>query len=127
MIILLKYILSIIIAIAFSNGIDKTESFVLEQYPTDDIISQIDASYIEQASSDFSLFIPRQISPTNTLRLQNTAKRTNSSQKNNITHYFSNSVEYLTLKKFKKENLSISQPLVIKPINRMISIGKLTI
>ena len=75
---LLRFITPIIIlAIALTIGTNNSKSIVLEE-SIDNSMSQIDATYIEPTTIDFELFVPRQISSTNILRLQNTTKRINS-------------------------------------------------
>lgn len=124
---LLRFITPIIIlAIALTIGTNNSKSIVLEE-SIDNSMSQIDATYIEPATIDFELFFPRQISSTNILRLQNTTKRINSTQKNNLTHFNSSQIENLRIKNFTNEKSSIIHSSFIKPFHRLICLGKLII
>ena len=124
---LLRFITPIIIlAIALTIGTNNSKSIVLEE-SIDNSMSQIDATYIKPATIDFELFFPRQISSTNILRLQNTAKRINSTQKNNITPFNSSRIENLGIKNFINEKSSIIHSSFIKPFHRLICLGKLII
>lgn len=124
---LLRFITPIIIlAIALTIGTNNSKSIVLEE-SIDNSMSQIDATYIKPTTIDFELFFPRQISSTNILRLQNTTKRINSTQKNNITHFNSSRIENLRIKNFTNEKSSIIHSSFIKPFHRLICLGKLII
>ena len=123
---LLKYMIPIIIAIAIIDGVDKSDSVILTN-PIQDITTEVEAFYSDYSSSDFDIYLPRRVSSTNVLSLQNSPKRANSSIRYNFEFIKSGKVISLEISNFIQKKSQIIHSLFTKPVNRLISIGKLVI
>lgn len=123
---LLRFIVPIIIAFAFICGIERVESAVLEDCTTDLIIEN--TTYLSDYSSpDFELSFPLQSSSTNILRNQNTSKQTNTSHNYNLKYLRTGNIISESIQNFIQKKSLIYHSSFIKPINRLISFGKLVI
>lgn len=121
---LFRFLILIIIAVAFFNGNYNSDSLVTET-TCDDLTSELNYDYPDFSPLNLDLYI--QIPSTNSLRQSSNTKRLNSSQK----HYLK------LLKLYKSRDLvtpnlflqksSIVHSTFIKPFHRMISLGKLVI
>ncbi len=116
----------IIIAIAIIDGVDKSDSVILTN-PIQDITTEVEAFYSDYSSSDFDIYLPRRVSSTNVLSLQNSPKRANSSIRYNFEFIKSGKVISLEISNFIQKKSQIIHSLFTKPVNRLISIGKLII
>ncbi|MBR2318378.1 MAG: hypothetical protein IKA52_01735 [Bacteroidaceae bacterium] len=116
---------SIIIAVAFINGMDKTTDMVLEN-PINEQSTEIATYYTDFTESNSSLYIPRRISHSNISR-PITSKRTNNTYRWFIAYTKANksTVSYSEIQIHKK--YSKSRIAIIKPAHRLISFGKLII
>lgn len=124
---LLRYLISILIAVAFISGIDKPESVSVED-SVESLASDEIAYYTDFSASEINtdLFLPRQAS-TNVLRVQSTTKRTSNVHRNNFEFVNSGTQINLSAKHFVQKKSLISHIRFIKPALRLISFGKLII
>lgn len=123
---LLKYLIFIIIAVAFINSIDKSDSVVLTN-SVQDINTEIEAFYSDYSFSDLETNLPRQVSATNVLRVQNTPKRSNTTQRYNFELIKTTKDISLGISNFIKKKPQIIHFSFTNPIHRLISFGKLVI
>lgn len=123
---LLSFIIPIIIAIAFINGIEQVESTIIDDYTVD--LTTENNAYLDDCSVyDFDLYIPRQTSTTSVLRLQNHTKRTNISPNNHFKTIKAGKIEITGSKYISQQKSSIVHSSFTKPFHRLISLGKLVI
>ena len=123
---LLKYLIPIIIAIAFIDGVDKSDSVVLTD-SVQDVSTEVEAFYSDYSSSDLDIYIPRRVSSTNVLRLQNTPKRANTTHRQNFKFMKAGKVVSIETSNFIQKKSQIIHSSFTKPVHRLISIGKLVI
>lgn len=125
---LLRYLISILIAVAFIRGIDKPGSVSVED-SVESLASDEIAYYTDFSTSEINtdLFLPRQASSTNVLRVQSTTKRTSNVHRNNFEFVNSGTQINLSAKHFVQKKSLISHTHFIKPAHRLISFGKLII
>lgn len=123
---LCRFIIPVIIAIVFINGIEKVESTILDDYTVDSSTENIPC-FTDHSSTDFELCFPPQTSSANILRHQNTSKQTNSSHNHNLKFIKIGRIVNANTQNFTHSKSLIVHSLFIKPINRLISFGKLVI
>lgn len=123
---LCRFIIPIIIAVVFINGIEKVESTILDDYTIDSSTENI-ACFTDYSSTDFELCFPPQSSSANILRHQNTSKQTNTSHNHNLKFIKIGRIVNANIQNFTHSKSLIVHSLFIKPINRLISFGKLVI
>ena len=123
---LLKYLIPIIIAIAFIDGVDNSDSVVLTD-SVQDVSTEVEAFYSDYSSSDLDVYISRRISSTNVLRLQNTPTRANTTHRHNFEFMKAGKVVSIETSNFIQKKSQIIHSSFTKPVHRLISIGKLVI
>ena len=123
---LLKYLIPIIIAIAFINGADKSDSVILTER-IQDVTTEVNAFFSDYSSSDFDIYLPRRVSSTNVLNFQISPKRANSSLRYNFEFIKSGKVISIEISNFIQKKSKIIHSSFTKPVLRLIRIGKLVI
>lgn len=121
---LFRFLILIIIAVAFFNGNYNSDSLVTET-TCDDLTSELNYDYPDFSPLNLNLYI--QIPSTNSLRQSSNTKRLNSSQKNHLKLSKSYKSRDLVTPNFILQKFSIVHTTFIKPFHRMISLGKLVI
>lgn len=124
---LLKYIVPIIMAIAFIDGLYQSDTTSLCN-DWNSFASEADSSYFSScttANSDLSL--PRQISSSNGLRLQTTGKRCNPLQKSCSEFIKAGKAVNSCIRYSTQEKSIIIRASYIKPAVRLIILCKLII
>lgn len=102
------------------------------------VISDIDATVEESSiqsalyetsisASDSELCLPRQVSFTNTIRLQSTARRTNCAQRNNLEFTKSGKIINAGQQYFIQRKSIIVHSSLIEPAHRLLYLGRLII
>lgn len=123
---LFRFIIPIIIAAAFINGFELVESTITDDY-TIDLPTEHNA-YIDDCSIyDFDIYLPRQLSATNLLRLQNTSKRSNFSHNNQFKVIKASRIDGLDKRNYSQQKNLIIHYSFTRPFHRLISLGKLVI
>lgn len=122
---LLEILTSIIIAVAFINGTDKSTNVVLEN-PANCQTTETLTIYSDSSESASSLYLPRRTSCYNIQR-PITAKRTNSTYKSHIAFTRTGKVISSCLQKSIHKTSLTNHSSNIKPAHRLISFGKLVI
>lgn len=123
---MLKYVVSIIIAIAFFNGSEKTESVILTEEHGNSISEGL-ASYTNISVEDFNLLFTFRTSTNYTYTAQSSSNRTTNSLKNNLRFIKSGNFSDCHNPNFTPKYFTSIHFLFIKPIHRLISLGKLLI
>lgn len=123
---LLSFIIPIIIAVAFINGKEEVKSTIINDY-TSDLTTENNTYLDDCVVYDFDIYLPRQTSIPNVLRLQNQTKRTNISHNNHFKTIKAGKFDYSYLRHFSKRKSLIVHYSFIKPFHRLISLGKLII
>lgn len=121
---LFRFLILIIIAVAFFNGNYNSDSLVTET-TCDDLTSELNYDYPDFSPLNLDLYI--QIHSTNSLRQSSNTKRLNSSQKHYLKLLKSYKSRDLVTPNFILQKFSIVHATFIKPFHRMISLGKLVI
>ena len=121
---LFRFLILIIIAVAFFNGNYNSDSLVTET-TCDDLTSELNYDYPDFSPLNLDLYI--QIPSTNTLRQSSNTKRLNSSQKHYLKLLKLYKSRDLVTPNFILQKFSIVHATFIKPFHRMISLGKLVI
>lgn len=122
---LFRFIIPIIIAIAFINGNEKVESTFSMDY-TIEPTAKPTAYYSDFSESNFVLCHTPLQSP-NLIRGQNTLTRKTYTHNTNFKHLKADKLENIGLKKFIKRKSLFVHSSFIKPFHRLISLGKLII
>lgn len=123
----LKYLLpAIVVCVVVSCNTDSSVSEVsdgdIREFAVDVLSCQTSVSETES-----ELCLPRQISVTNTVRVQNAARRTNFLQRNNIEFARSGKVMNAGLTYIIQRKSIIIGSSRIEPTFRLLSLGKLII
>ena len=92
-----------------------------------DVECSVVTCYVDSSESDSNLFIPRQSSSANVLRLQSTVKRTNNACKNNIEFVKVGKLINADVKNFIQRESLLTCSMLVRPFLRLISMGKLII
>ena len=121
---LFRFLILIIIAVAFFNGNYNSDSLVTET-TCDDLTSELNYDYPDFSPLNLDLYI--QIPSTNSLRQSSNTKRLNSSQKHYLKLLKLYKSRDLVTPNFILQKFSIVHATFIKPFHRMISLGKLVI
>ena len=125
---LLKYLVPIIMAIAFIDGLCPLDSTSLNG-DMEDFSSEVESLYygncISSSKPDISL--TRQISATNGLRLQTTCKRSNISPKNSSEFVKEGKTVNSCIRYSSQEKSIITCASYIKPSVRLVTLCKLII
>lgn len=124
---IVKYIISVIlVAITCTSDLGKFDSAILES-PLDTFCYETNAEYIETSISFFDLYLSRQTSGANILRLHTATKRTNCVYKNNSEFIKAGKIVNVGVGNFiQKKSLNI-RFLFIKSVHRLIGLGRLII
>lgn len=117
-------ILSLLFAVAFICNVSTPAS---DMGGVIDVESSVVTCYVDSSESDSNLFIPRQSSSANVLRLQSTVKRTNNACKNNIEFVKVGKLINADVKNFIQRESLLTCSMLVRPFLRLISMGKLII
>ena len=117
-------ILFFLFAVAFICNVNTPAS---DMGGVNDVESSVVTCYVDSSESDSNLFIPRQSSSANVLRLQSTVKRTNSGCKNNVEFVKVGKLINADIKNFIQRESLLTCSMLVKPFLRLISMGKLII
>lgn len=123
---LLKFLIAIIFTVVFIDGIDKSDSVILTN-SVQEITTEVEAFYSDYSSSNLDIYIPRRVSSTNVLQLQNTPKRANTTHRHNFEFMKAGKVISLETSNFIQKKSQIIHSSFTKPVHRLISFGKLII
>ena len=117
-------ILSLLFAVAF---ICNANTPVSDMGGANEVECGVVTCYLDSSESDSNLFIPRQSSSANVLRLHSTVKRTNSGCKNNVEFVKVGKLINADVKNFIQRESLLTCSMLVKPFLRLISMGKLII
>ena len=122
----IKYLIPIIIAFAFIDGIGKSDSVV-----TENSIENLTTEFVT-AHTDFSIFdsalhSSRQVSPVNASSLQNMSQRANNGHRQNYTFIKAGKILNTGVINSIHNNSQTLYSILTKPIHLLISFGKLII
>ena len=117
-------ILSLLFAVAFICNVSTPAS---DMGGVIDVECSVVTCYVDSSESDSNLFIPRQSSSANVLRLQSTLKRTNNACKNNIEFVKVGKLINADVKNFIQRESLLTCSMLVRPFLRLISMGKLII
>lgn len=123
--ILFRFLIPIIIAIAFINGTEKVETTFSDDY-TSELTTIPTAYYSDLSESNFVLCHTPLQSP-NLIRGQNTLTRKVYTHNNNFKHLKADKIENIGIKKSATRKSLFVHFSFIKPFHRLISLGKLVI
>ncbi len=123
---LLKYLFIFIVAAVFWDRADASVH-VAETDTGTDIPASESVIYTKISASDSELCPPRQVSLTNTVRVQSTARRTNGVQRNNIEFTKAGKVINTGQRYFIQKKSIITHSSLMEPAHKLLYLGKLII
>ena len=123
---LLKYILPIIVAAAFAGSADGAECQPSCGLP-EDISIYADAYQTTLSETESELCLPRQVSFAGPQQVQNSARRTSSTQRNSFEFTKAGKVENAGVRYFIQTTFIITRSPLADPANILLSSGKLII
>lgn len=123
---LLKYLLPLIVVVAFWNSSDSSMSTVSEDIADyAELIQSVSGTSLSASDSEFCP--PRQVSYAGPQKVQNTTRRASSVQRNNLEFAKSGKVINAGLQYFIQIKSIIVHSSLIAPAARLLSLGKLII
>ena len=122
----LKYLLPLIVAIAFWDCKDNQLSTVPEKIPASQAISEAVCDNTI-SSSESELCLPRQISYASSSRVQTTARRTTSYGRTNVEFAKSGKIFNAGLRYIIQRKSVIIHSSLIEPSHKLLYLGKLII
>ena len=122
----IKYLIPIIIAFAFIDGMGKSDSAIVEN-SIKDLTTEFVTTDTDFSIFDSALHSSRQVSPVNTSTLQNTTQRANNGQKQTYTFVKAGKILNTGVINSIHNNSQTLYSYLTKPIHRLISFGKLII
>ena len=123
---LLKYLFIFIVAAVFWDRAGASISVAETDTAADTPVSE-SVIYTKISASDSELCPPRQVSLTNTVRVQSTARRTNGVQRNNIEFTKAGKVINTGQRYFIQKKSIITHSSLIEPAHKLLYLGKLII
>jgi hypothetical protein len=122
----LKYLLPLVVAVAFWNGKDNLLSTVPEEIiSTQTICDAICDNVISTSESE--LCLPRQVSYTSSSRVQTTARRTTGYSRDNIEFTKSGKIINAGLRYFIQTKSILIHSSLVEPAHKLLYLGKLII
>ena len=122
----IKYLILIIIAFAFIDGMGKSNSTVTMN-SIEDLTTEFVTAHTDFSIFDSALHSSRQVSPVNTLSLQNISQRANNGHRQNYTFIKAGKILNTGVINSIYNNSQTYYSYLTKPIHRLISFGKLII
>ena len=122
----IKYLILIIIAFAFIDGMGKSNSTVTMN-SIEDLTTEFVTAHTDFSIFDSALHSSRQVSPVNASSLQNTSQRANSGHRQNYTFIKAGKILNTGVINSIYNNSQTYYSYLTKPIHRLISFGKLII
>jgi hypothetical protein len=122
----LKYLLPLVVAVAFWNGKDNLLSTVPEEIiSTQTICDAICDNVISTSKSE--LCLPRQVSYTSSSRVQTTARRTTGYSRDNVEFTKSGKIINAGLRYFIQTKSILIHSSLVEPARKLLYLGKLII
>jgi hypothetical protein len=122
----LKYLLPLVVAVAFWNGKDNLLSTVPEEIiSTQTICDAICDNVISTSKSE--LCLPRQVSYTSSSRVQTTARRTTGYSRDNVEFTKSGKIINAGLRYFIQTKSILIHSSLVEPAHKLLYLGKLII
>ena len=122
----IKYLILIIIAFAFIDGMGKSNSTVTMN-SIEDLTTEFVTAHTDFSIFDSALHSSRQVSPVNTSSLQNISQRANNGHRQNYTFIKAGKILNTGVINSIYNNSQTYYSYLTKPIHRLISFGKLII
>lgn len=122
----IKYLILIIIAFAFTDGIGKSDSVNTEN-SAEDLTTEFVTEHVDFSIFDSAMHNSRQISSVNTPNQKSSSQRTNNANKNNFTFMKAGKILNAGIINSLYNNSLTHYPLLAKPTRRLISFGRLII
>ena len=122
----IKYLIPIIIAFAFIDGMGKSDSVDLEN-SIEDLTTEFVTEHVDFSIFDSALHNSRQISSVGAPNIKSTSQRTNNAHKNNFTFVKAGKILNIGVINSIQNNSQTLYSYLTKHIHRLISIGKLII
>ncbi|MBR5299524.1 MAG: hypothetical protein IKU36_04640 [Bacteroidales bacterium] len=123
---LLKYLLFLVVTVAFWGSADKDVSSVSIEDIADMSIEDV-SSHVDFSQTDYAFSLPRQTSFANSQRAQSSVRRTNSVHRSNTEFVKSGKVENAGLRFAIQAKSIIIHSSLIEPAHKLIYLGKLII
>ena len=122
----LKYLLPLVVAVAFWNGKDNLLSTVPEEIiSTQTICDAVCDNVISTSESE--LCLPRQVSYTSSSRVQTTARRTTGYSRDNVEFTKSGKIINAGLRYFIQTKSILIHSSLVEPAHKLLYLGKLII
>ena len=124
-----RYIISILLAVITVFGFTAEADLSAAESWDNTLSAELETLYIESSTSHSDLELPRQTygSGTNILRLQSTSNRTYNTHRGSAEFIRAGKIISTSIKNdIQKTTLNI-QYLIVKPVYRLIRLGKLII
>ena len=121
-----KYLIIIIIAFAFIDGIGKSDSAMAEN-SIEDLTTEFVTTDTDFSIFDSALHNSRQISSVSAPNIKSTSQRTNNAHKNNFTFVKAGKILNIGIINSLYNNSSTLYSFLAKTIHRLISFGRLII
>ena len=122
----IKYLILIIIAFAFIDGMGKSNSTVTMN-SIEDLTTEFVTAHTDFSIFDSALHSSRQVSPVNASSLQNISQRANNGHRQNYTFIKAGKILNTGVINSIHNNSQTLYSNLTKPIHRLISFGKLII
>ena len=122
----IKYLIPIIIAFAFIDGLGKSNSAIVEN-SIEDLTIEFVTTDTNFSIFDSALHSSRQVSPVNTSYVQNISQRANNEHRQNYTFIKAGKILNTGVINSIYNNSQTLYSYFTKPIHRLISFGKLII
>ena len=122
----IKYLIPIIIAFAFIDGMGKSDSAIAEN-SIEDLTTEFVKTDTDFSIFDSALHNSRQISSVGAPNIKSTSQRTNNAHKNNFTFVKAGKILNIGVINSIQNNSQTLYSYLTKPIHRLISFGKLII
>ncbi len=123
---LIKYLILIIIAFAFIDGMSKSDSAIVEN-SIKDLTTEFVTPDTNFSIFDSALHTSRQVSPVNYSTIQNSSQRANNGHKQTYTFVKAGKILNTGTINSIHNNSQTLYSYLTKPIHRLISFGKLII
>ena len=123
---LLKYLFLVIVSVLFWNSADYSISPVSEDRQMAKCISDLEY-HANISAPDSQLCLPRQVSYSNVQRVQGSSRRTNVVHRNNFEFIKSGKEINADLRYLIQKKSIIIHSSLIRPSNRLLSLGRLII
>ncbi len=122
----IKYLIPIIIAFAFIDGMGKSDSAIAEN-SIEDLTTEFVTTDTDFSIFDSALHNSRQISSVGAPNIKSTSQRTNNAHKNNFTFVKAGKILNTGIINSLYNNSSTLYSFLAKPTRRLISFGRLII